>query len=456
MRAPASRTMPAAAASIPALSPGTPLDSAALAGLLRATTGDRQKEAAQQSAQPVRAWLPPGSALLRAAEALDVADSIARGDSFALVAACAAHCVEAVPAPTRAPGAATSVPSLRSPALLAAAAAEALHRAAALSTARRVYVLAHDNGLFANVLQLLDALLLAPSDASIHVDWRVARDNTDFRYGGPGADIFEQLFVLPLQGGSEEWAQSVGLAASAHSPKRQRTLQAERAAASNGALVQAGRVNPLFCSVFRGLLGSAWKAVPGLRQAYQAAWRRLGVRHPTALQELAALVSGPLKRRPGQRLIGVHKRLDCPGVRRVQTAGELASCDQFAARAIDAAGAGGGVVYLATDDVGAPDAFAASIEAANARRSPHARLELCVRRGVARSEGGELPPGVGSATRRDNEVHTRPETSLVDAVDVLVDALALAECDVIVHADSNVTTFASIVNPRAELVHVAP
>ena len=79
-----------------------------------------------------------------------------------------------------------------------------------------------------------------------------------------------------------------------------------------------------------------------------------------------------------------------------------------------------------------------------------------MRRGVARSEGGELPPGVGSATRRDNEVHTRPETSLVDAVDVLVDALALAECDVIVHADSNVTTFASIVNPRAELVHVAP
>lgn len=43
---------------------------------------------------------------------------------------------------------------------------------------------------------------------------------------------------------------------------------------------------------------------------------------------------------------------------------------------------------------------------------------------------------------------------VAEAADVLVDALLLAECDVLLHADSNVSVASAIFNPVLRMVHV--
>ena len=59
------------------------------------------------------------------------------------------------------------------------------------------------------------------------------------------------------------------------------------------------------------------------------------------------------------------------------------------------------------------------------------------------------------ADGRSNEVHNFAEgCGLRDAADVLADAMLLAGCDALLHADSNVTLAAAILNPGLRLVHV--
>lgn len=72
---------------------------------------------------------------------------------------------------------------------------------------------------------------------------------------------------------------------------------------------------------------------------------------------------------------------------------------------------------------------------------------------MQRVSGGVNPDG------SFNEVHIRsahnPVCSLQDAVDVLTDALLLAECGTILHMDSNLSTAVALLAPAARMLHVA-
>jgi len=95
------------------------------------------------------------------------------------------------------------------------------------------------------------------------------------------------------------------------------------------------------------------------------------------------------------------------------------------------------IVVLATDDVRAEDAF----------KKRFGKQLVC--RSVRRSIGGI------NEDKMPKEVHgQKGRLSVEDARDCLVDALLLAACDVMVHADSNVTIAAGIMNPESEAVHV--
>ena len=98
-------------------------------------------------------------------------------------------------------------------------------------------------------------------------------------------------------------------------------------------------------------------------------------------------------------------------------------------------------IFLATDDAAAEAEFRAAFGD---------RLRL--RAGVQRVKGGLNPDDTL------NEVHIvspyNPGCSLRDAVDVLCDALLLAQCRCVIHMDSNVTSTVALLNPNAVMVHM--
>merc|ERR1712100_49127 len=52
----------------------------------------------------------------------------------------------------------------------------------------------HDNGLFANVLQVFDALLLAKPGSYVLVDWQRKGTEGHFQYGPKDLDLWSHLF----------------------------------------------------------------------------------------------------------------------------------------------------------------------------------------------------------------------------------------------------------------------
>ena len=141
--------------------------------------------------------------------------------------------------------------------------------------------------------------------------------------------------------------------------------------------------------------------------------------------------------------IGVHKRVATPATEQMQRRLRIPAVATFVDVAMHLWLARGGgarrvVVYLASDDDAAPPAF----------RAAFGDDHLVVRDDVRRTAGGVA----GGAM---NEVHNQPGCGLREAQDALLDALCLAECDVMVHVDSNVALSVAYMNADLELVHAA-
>jgi len=279
-----------------------------------------------------------------------------------------------------------------------------------------VVVTYHDNGLFANVLQLLDALILAKPRATVLVDWQRQGQEGHFQYGAVGFDLFEHLFARTAR------CRSLG----------RQDLQRR-------AFDFSKRVNILFMNMLRGLIwGVPAKDFQALREGYHRAMK--GALQPSPL--MSRRVREVTETWPeGARVVGVHKRLGTNEVAACQLAQRNPPPLEYlaAAKAILAQTPPGvpQVLYLATDEVQTAEAFRKELP-------PGSKIQLCCREGVKRSRGGVRSDGI------DNEVHRSPcrET---DAEDALVDALCLSKCTDLVCIDSNLSIFVSMLNPQIRI-----
>mmetsp|Transcript_27044 Transcript_27044/g.89805 ORF Transcript_27044/g.89805 Transcript_27044/m.89805 type:complete len:867 (-) Transcript_27044:95-2695(-) len=293
-----------------------------------------------------------------------------------------------------------------------------------LAAASRVVVTTVDNGFFANWLQVLDARLFAGEAAAVEPAWVLTGNEREFNYGEAGDDVFAGLFeALTPEPAS---ASATGVCAEPHMVRN--------------------RQNLLLVNVFRGrFLQGPW--AKSRRRLYSDAAKKIFRPCKAALTARDEALAS-VHRAPGAPLIGVHKRVDNPGTARMQlaqvmpcTAAYIRAVKTLAARrAGSAAAAEAAVVVLATDDEGAVAAFREAFG------------ERLVFRGEARRCAGGIDP----QSRLPIEVHGQSgnRLTIADARDCLIDALLLAACDAFVHADSNVTIAAGIMNPDTEAVQV--
>lgn len=277
-----------------------------------------------------------------------------------------------------------------------------------------VLVTYHDNGLFANVLQLLDALLLSKPGVPILVDWQRRGVEGHFQYGPVGFDLFQHLFARTTRCRS----------ATRHDSHRSRVNDFRK------------RVNILFMNMLRGLI---WK-VPdkdfqALREGYHRAMRGALVPSPLMCRKLKEVRDTWPE---GARVVGVHKRLGTNEVAACQLAQRNPPPEEYlaVAKALLQRTPPGvpQVLYLATDEVQTAEAFRKALP-------PGGQIQLCCREEVKRSRGGVRPDGI------DNEVHRSPCEAL-DAEDALLDALCLSQCTDFVCIDSNLSIFVSMLNPK--------
>jgi len=285
-----------------------------------------------------------------------------------------------------------------------------------MAEAPRVKVATVDNGLFANWLQVLDARLFASETAIVEPDWVLSGQEREFNYGKQGDDVFRGLFEEPLQ-------------------------PCQATEGKDEPFVVYHRYNFLLVNIFRGNFLRGKLADRRRRLYAKAAGQILRPCAEAVRARDEALASVP--RPPGAPLIGVHKRVDNPGTARMQFAQAMPSIQAYVQSVQSLAARRGNpesaVIVLATDDEAAVQAFSGAFPG---------RL-------ICRSEARRCSGGVDEQ-RRPVEVHGMAGTRLAvcDARDCLVDAMLLAACDAFVHADSNVTVAAGIMNPDAEAVHV--
>ncbi|CAE7440744.1 kmo [Symbiodinium sp. CCMP2456] len=268
----------------------------------------------------------------------------------------------------------------------------------------------HDNGLFANVLQVCDALLLAKPGVPVLVDWKRKGSEGHFQYGPEGFDLFGHLFEA-----GERCRSAIEV--------------------PSESLSMPGRINCLFMNMLRGYFWSLPDdALKELRVRYAAAIRVLQpAQHvQRKLQECTSWGEEAL-------VVGVHKRLACSEMVACQLSQRAPSCAEFIAKArkiLSASEKQRKLIFLATDDVKAVEEF----EVAFPRDGD---VELCYRR-VKRSPGGVREDGI------DNEVHRSP-CAEADAEDALIDALALSRCQHLVCVDSNLAIYVALLNPEMQL-----
>ena len=286
-----------------------------------------------------------------------------------------------------------------------------------LAEARYVRVLTVDNGFFANWLQVLDACYFATCAARVEPDWVRTGKEREFNYGAVGEDVFHSLF--------QRFPQSDGETCE---PRFDVTH----------------RFNFLLVNVFRGQFLRGPGALKR-RAAYAEVAQRCLRPHPEVL-ELRDRVLAMVQERslPGAPvLIGVHKRVDNPGTARMQLEQRMLCTESYidAVRKLVPKYSREGVppiILLATDDEPAVAAFQVAF-------GSHLVCNEQAKRSVGGINEMQLP----------REVHGQPtQLTLADARDCLVDALLLASCDAIIHADSNVTIAAGIMNPYSDVYHV--
>ncbi|CAE7660922.1 kmo [Symbiodinium sp. CCMP2592] len=283
-----------------------------------------------------------------------------------------------------------------------------------------VLVTYHDNGLFANILQLLDALLLAKPGAPVLVDWQRKGGEGHFQYGPIGFDLFEHLFSRTQR--CRSWGK----------------YSADRRLHSSSYNMNK-RVSILFMNMLRGLI---WSVPPkdfqALRAGYYCAMQGALTISPLISRRVREVTETWPER---ARVVGVHKRLGTNEVAACQLAQRNPPPEEYleAAKALLQQTPPGvqQVLYLATDEVQTVEVFRKALP-------PGSQIQLCCRDGVKRSRGGVRPDGI------DNEVHRSP-CEAVDAEDALVDAMCLSKCTDLVCIDSNLSIFVSMLNPRIHI-----
>lgn len=252
-------------------------------------------------------------------------------------------------------------------------------------------------GLLANVLHIIEVVHRVRLDAAVYIDWVLTGNEPGFRYGHVGYDVWRMLF-------------------GPRDPVRPAApLRADQP------------LDFAFWGTGRDYLRGA--DLQDHRQAYsETVSRWLTVRNENVQTTAAAIL---------QRLedftVGVHRRVGNPRVSNLQIDGKVPSAEHFvqAVRAtIDRVTNKNWRVYLATDDAHAVGVF----EAAFGSR-------LIVQDRVQRT------------TADCAELHYRAP-SFAKAESAMVDTVVLAQCDVLVHASSSISTVAALMNPRLRLVRV--
>lgn len=257
-------------------------------------------------------------------------------------------------------------------------------------------------GLFANYLQVLQILRRLRPDGRARVDWTLTGDETGFRYGEIGDNVWSHLFSL--RGPQPEGP--------CGQPNRLLDLTFWRAGKDylKGDALQQQR------SEYNKVI-TDWVQITNAR----------------VLAETERYYEQFMR---GRFCVGVHRRVVNNGTLFLQASRKMPSMQAVIERAaaeMQASCDPSAVVVLATDD---HDAVAQFREAFGDR--------LVVRDEVQRT------------TESAVEVHWQDwhKLSLVDAEDPLIDALLLAKCDVLLHVSSSVSTAVSFMNADLRLVHV--
>ncbi len=257
-------------------------------------------------------------------------------------------------------------------------------------------------GFFSNFNHVLTTLYRTRPGAEVHVEWTLSGEETGFRYGQVGDNVWNHLF---------------------------RPIQAK----------QSGhffRPAPALCYTFCGHGKVYLKGAPlaRQRQSYHRLYAdRVRVENPRVLAEVERICDPAFA---GRFCVGVHKRVANAGVAACQEAGSLPSTKVFIERVralITDTGTDRYLVFLATDDAPAVRRFQRAFGA-----------NLIVRDDVKRTSGDQT------------EVHYQDwgVLSLTDAEDVLIDALVLARCHALVHASSSISSAVGIMNPTLRMVHI--
>ena len=327
-----------------------------------------------------------------------------------------------------------------------------------------VVIKSHDNGFFANWLQVVDVLVHIREQVPVQVDWTVTGQELHFTFGDSGTNLWDQLFH-PLEAGAESQQSSATACSTSPTARKppvtskaqQDKLLALRAqqgqaakpkhtippaaasAKQSGSFTCVSRFNPIFYSCYRRLFFDD-KCSSAQRAAYHRAATRIRIRHPQVLQlvEEHRILLGE------SYAIAVHKRVHTPGVVDNQSDYMMPTLDMYLQRTqevVDAAKRKTGQsvrIYLASDDLIAVPAF----------ERQFGEL-LIVRHDVKRTAGGLQENG------QQNEVHMiAGNATEQEAVDVLVDVHTMALCHDLVHIDSNVSTSVAIINPNIVPHHV--
>jgi hypothetical protein len=255
-------------------------------------------------------------------------------------------------------------------------------------------------GLMANLLHVVEVLHRVRPDADVYVDWKLAGDELGFRFGNPGTDVWAGLF------------RPIGA-----------NLQPD-------AYPSDGPVDWAFWGTGKDHLSGT--CLQKHRQAYHltiAKW--IEITNQSVLERTKQIYDESLK---GRFCLGIHRRVGNSGVANLQKDGQTPSLHTLLTvcnRALQAAAASDPVVFLATDDADAVDAFKGAFGS-----------RLIVQDRVKRT----------TALRREVHFSDWGKLSLSDAEDVLVDTLLLSRCDLLIHASSSVSTMASLFNPHVPLI----
>lgn len=261
----------------------------------------------------------------------------------------------------------------------------------------------HDKteGLMANLLHVVEVVHRAPPGASIHIDWKLRGNELGFKYGAVGDDVWGNLF---------------------------RSLNGCPSGATHRA---AGAIDLAFWG--RGKDHLTGVSLRRHRRSYQrtiSTW--VEVTNPAVLQRVHDIRDTIFR---DNFCLGVHRRVGNALVASLQKDGCIPSLDRLVARcdAILRRADRHGVIFLATDDAEAVDAFTTAFGS-----------RLVIQRHSKRTTADK--PEVHFADWRD--------LSLSDAEDVLVDTLLLSHCHVLLHGSSSISTVASLMNPELELVRI--